>query len=224
MSLARLFPESEIVAVDLESPLLEVARMRARHYALDRLTFVHSTVPNRLAEGLGTFDAVTLNAVYEHLLPAERRSLLPQLWASLRPGGVLFVDLTPHRYYPLEYHTTGLPLLNYLSDRLALTAARRFSPRVERGASWETLLRRGVRGATTGEIVSILEGGATTPPIVLRPSRLGAKDTVDIWYSASTTRRPHPAKAVMRLAFKAISRLTRTEFSPEVSLAVQKSL
>src|SRR3712207_8585357 len=39
--------------------------------------------------GLGRFDHVVLCAVYEHLLPAERRGLLPQLWSLLEPGGLL---------------------------------------------------------------------------------------------------------------------------------------
>ncbi len=69
---------------------------------------------------------------------SERRSLLPQPWASLRPGGIMFVDLTPHRYYLLEYHTTGLLFLKYAPDRLALTAARSASARVEQGRRWET--------------------------------------------------------------------------------------
>jgi hypothetical protein len=42
---------------------------------------------------------------------------MAELWRQLRLGGILFLNQTPHRYYPLEHHTTGLPLLNYLPER-----------------------------------------------------------------------------------------------------------
>ena len=109
---------------------------------------MQSPDPNELPADIGTFDFVHVGAVYEHLLPAERRRLLPQLWSVLKVGGVLFVNQLPHRFYVVEDHTTGVPLLNFLPDRLAHKAATRFSDRVADDATWPELLRAGIRGGT----------------------------------------------------------------------------
>ena len=58
-----------------------------------------------------------LSAVFEHVLPEERDPVLDMLWSVLRPGGVMVVDQTPHRWFPQESHTTALPFLNYLPGR-----------------------------------------------------------------------------------------------------------
>ena len=87
-------------------------------------------LPKGLPADIGQFDYIILSAVYEHLLPSERPALLTLLWSHLRPGGVIFLAQTPYRWFPVELHTTGLPLINYLPDRLALACARRFSKRV----------------------------------------------------------------------------------------------
>src|SRR5207247_6654027 len=75
---------------------------------------------------------------------------------------------------------TGLPLINYLPDRLALGYARRFSTRVSREESWQTLLREGIRGGTVGEILGRL-GDRGGRPLLLRPNREGLGDWVDLW-------------------------------------------
>jgi hypothetical protein len=144
--------------------------------------------------------------------------LLRQLWASLETGGVLFLHATPNRWYPLEQHTTRLWGLNYLPDPVAFRAAHRFSRQFGRSGSWEELLRRGIRGATRGEITRILEEGT-----VLRPSRLGCRDDVDIWYAESMTRNPRRFKVWMRAAFKFYGRITGWSPTPGVTIALMKS-
>ena len=81
--------------------------------------------PAKLDQLDGSFDLINLNAVFEHLLPAERRSLLPELWRRLANNGRLVLTETPWRWFPIETHTTSRPLMNYLPDRLALAVARR---------------------------------------------------------------------------------------------------
>jgi hypothetical protein len=66
-------------------------------------------------------------AVYEHRLPAERRTLMPQLSDHLWAGGILFINQTPHRWFPYEHQSTALWGTNYLPRPLALASARRFS-------------------------------------------------------------------------------------------------
>ena len=109
-----------------------------------------------LPPGIGKFDFVMLSAVFEHLLPGERPVIMPLLYDVLKPGGVLFLNQTPYRYYPREHHTTGLWGLNYLPDRLTLALARRYSretPAEIAACDWPQLLRRGIRGGTEAEVL-----------------------------------------------------------------------
>jgi hypothetical protein len=147
---------------------------------------------------------------------------LPKLWHVLRPGGVLFVSETPHRYYPVEYHTTGLPLLNYVPSELAYALARRFSRRIPAGVTWEQLLRDGVRGCTEGELLRILRTAGGGEPVLLAPRHLGHHDQVDIWYSESMARQPHRVKPAMRFGFKLVGRVTGADFVPTLYLAIEK--
>jgi SAM-dependent methyltransferase len=222
VALASLFPETEIVACDLEQENVDVARLRAAHYGSGNVSFLVSPGPFEVPAGIGSFDFICLSAVYEHLLPAERPVLMGLLWRTLKPGGVLFVNQTPHRFYPLEYHTTGLPLLNYLPDRIAFWAARRLSRRVSVGMGWEELLRGGVRGGTERGILADLRASDDDDPVSLESRGLGFRDQVDLWYSLSMARRPLRAKRLMRVAFKAVSRLTGSAFVPDLNLAIRK--
>ena len=148
MWLSRMFPESEIVGVELEPHLLEIARMRRDFHRADKVTLLQSPSGDSLPPDLGTFDFVVFSALFEHLLPHEHPALLPKVWETLSPGGVLFLCETPHRYHFKESHTTNLYGLNCLPDRLTLWATRRFSKRYGADASWEFLLREGIRGGT----------------------------------------------------------------------------
>lgn len=219
--LARMFPESEIVGVELEDKLIEVAEMRARHYRLSNITFLQSTDPETLPSDLGSFSFINLGAVYEHLLPDERRQLLPQLWSRLEVGGVIFVNQLPYRFYPIEAHTTGLPLLNYLPDRWAHRAATRFSPRIAPDATWAELLRDGIRGGTARSVHADLVGGGGEA-LSLAPAAMGLNDHADLWFAYSSRARSHPAKRLMRLAFKVIGAVTGEPFAPGLSLAFRK--
>jgi len=210
-TLSRMFPNAHVVGVELVPELIEIARARAEHYGLDNVETLQSPDPERLPEGIGEFDFVILGAVYEHLLPAERRRLLPQLWSLLKTGGVLFVNQLPHRYYVLEAHTSGLPLINFLPDKAAHLVARRFSKRIAQDASWPSLLRRGIRGGTEGSLVRDVRGGGGDP-LLLRPQRLGLTSHADLWYA--TRVRPHPVKRAMRVAFRAINRIGGTSYAP----------
>jgi hypothetical protein len=61
-------------------------------------------------------------------------------------------------------------------------------------------------------------------PQVLEVNRLRFSDSVDVWYSLSMARRPLKIKALMRTVSRAISRVTRSAFMPDLNLAIQKSV
>lgn len=220
--LARLLPGArEIVGVDLSPEAVELARHRAAFHGLeDRLKFHLSPGPLALPAQLGRFTHVNMSAVFEHLLPAERKELLPRVWGHLEPQGVLFLNQTPNRWFPVELHTTGIPLLNYLPAGAALAAARRFSARVPPESTWNELLRRGIRGGSGKEIRRILDsaGGA----VWLRPHRLGVTDEVELWYRLSRNGRREREKRVLRSVLDAGRRLTGLAVVPTLTLAYRK--
>lgn len=218
--LAALFPAAEIVGLGHDEALLELAGDLMRHLGRENVSLVAAPTRSHLPPELGTFDHVVLSGVYEHLLPAERRTVMPELWASLRPGGVLFVNQTPNRLYPLEAHSTNLPIVNYLPASLAARFVRRFSRRVGPHDSWQHLLRGGIRGATRREILGRL--GAESPPPLLRPTRLGGHDEADIWYRVSMARNPRKVKRLFREVFRFGRRAGVGELVPILHLAIRK--
>jgi len=223
MVLCRLLPGARITGLDLEDELLAIARARAEHHGVaDRVTFLRSPAGDRLPAGLGEFDAICLNAVYEHLLPAERRQVMPLLWEHLAPGGVLLLNQTPHRWFPVEFHTTGgLPLVNYAPAPLAAVLARRFSRRGLTDDSWPVLLRKGIRGGSVHEVLGHLSGD-TVEPVLLAPRGEGVRDRIDLWYSLLGRARHARAKERTRRALKVIKALTGRQLVPSLNLAILK--
>ena len=217
--LSRLLPDCEIVGIELEPRLLQVARMRAEHFGRASLRFLQSPSGDSLPPELGEFDFIMFNAVFEHLLPDERPRLLPLVWERLRPGGVMFLNQTPYRYSLVEVHTTGgMPFINYLPDAATLWAARRFCKRVRPDETWESLLRRGIRGGTVPEILGLLGGPKHAE--LLRPSpEVG--DRIDLWLG-SLSKRHALLKRSIWMSLKNIKWLSGREITPTLSLAIRK--
>ena len=226
LSLARIAPLLDVVGVELDPVNVAIAEARAEFYGLPNVSFHISPSSESLPASIGEFDFVLLSAVWEHLLANERGRLATQLWALLRPGGVLFLNQTPYRWSLIESHTTGLPLLNYLPAQLACWAARRFSKTVSGDEPWETLLRKGIRGGSEGEVMSALRKAAretgSPEPSSLEPSLLGMNDRVDPWYELSQRSRPSRIKQVMRALFRIVRRATGRTITPSIDLAIRK--
>lgn len=222
MVLARMFKHSQIVGVELQAALLELAQRRRAFYRYGHVSLLRAPGNDALPEGLGNFDFVVMSAVFEHLLPGERRRLMPRLWALLAPGGCLLLNQTPHRYFPFESHTTDLPLINYLPARLALLAARRFSRRSRDMSSWEALLRQGIRGTTEREVLTSLgDCSHDVAPRLLAPRAPGYRDRVDVWYAALSPRH-RAAKQACRELLRLVEHAFGTTFVTNLSLAISK--
>lgn len=222
MILSRMFPDSEIVGVELDENYLQIARKRLEHYGYSNVVFFSSPSGNELPPNVGEFDLVIMSAVYEHLLPNERKTVMPLVWSVIKPGGHLFLNMTPHRWFPIEHHTTGLPLLNYLPKSLALPFARAFSNRIDNTEPWEMLLRRGIRGATEGEILNILETPEHQADLV-EPNRDNIRDRIDLWFSQLNKERHSSLKGLLRGILKTIRDLTGVILVPNLSLVIRKS-
>lgn len=223
MILSRLFPESQIIGVELVPEFLDIAQDRAKFYGnSDRIHFLLSPDPNSLPKDVGEFDHIIFSAVYEHLLPGERQVILPLLWSHLKNDGFLFIDQTPYRWFPIESHTTGLPFINYLPDNLALIYARKFSKRINPDSSWIDLLRNGIRGGTTKEMIDILRETGKEPELI-EPSKLGIKDRIDLWFHLSSTARKPLRKKIWLLLFRTIKLFSGRTIIPTLSLAFKKN-
>jgi SAM-dependent methyltransferase len=221
MILSRMYPKAEIVGVELEEKHLKIARARLQHYQNPNVNFEVSPSPNELPKNIGSFDLIIFSAVYEHLLPNERKDVLPLIWSVLKPSGLLFLNMTPHRWFPIEHHTTNLPLINYLPKSLALPFARRFSNRIDKTEPWEVLLRRGIRGATEFEILKNLNQSSANKAKLLNPKI--HKDRIDLWFAGLNQERHLIVKKGIRTLMKTIRLISGTTLVQNLSLLIQKS-
>ena len=108
MAIAELLPETEVVGVELEARRVSEANAILAHRRLTNARFMRSPSGEQLPANIGSFDFVMLSAVFEHLLPTERSSVMPLLWSHMRQGAVMFVNQTPHRWHPYDHHSTHL--------------------------------------------------------------------------------------------------------------------
>jgi hypothetical protein len=208
------------VGIELEPRLLNLAQRRAQLLGLHGVRLHLSPSGDALPEGIGEFDFIMFNAVFEHLLPDERPALLGKIWSRLKPGGVLFLNQTPHRYSPIEVHTTGgLPFLNYLPQSLALRYARKCSRRVRPDESWASLLRRGIRGGTVREVIGLL-GGPSQATLLAPLPQVG--DRIDIWFRKLSPRYGLLKRSIW-VSLKTIKLLTGAQVPPTLSLAIRKA-
>jgi ubiquinone/menaquinone biosynthesis C-methylase UbiE len=220
MNLARLFPASTITGTDIEAKFLAIAQARAAHYGYENVRFLASPAGTALPDGVPLSDFVFLVGVYEHLLPEERVRLLSQLWAVLKTGGTMFIFDTPNRTWPVQVHTTRLPLINFMPDRWAGFLARRLSKRVGRHDSWETLLRRGIRGGSVGELLAILRRNPGGRPNLLEPCRGECQDRIDLCWP-NWRRFPFAKKSVIR-TLKLLQATSGVAYVPDLELAIRK--
>lgn len=82
--LARLYPEANILAIDITPRVGRLFRGPR-----DRVTFAEITVQQVSAEQPGAFDLVILSDVLHHVPPAMRRELLAAVRATVAHGGSL---------------------------------------------------------------------------------------------------------------------------------------
>jgi len=220
--MAAMFPETEIVGVELSAGDIKLARqvLAVRH--LTNVQFFISPDSNCLPPEIGSFDIVMLSAVYEHLLPEERRRVMPLIWSSMNYGGVLFVNQTPYRYFPYEHHSSGLWFINYLPDRLSLFLARnlsRMNPDVNKSRDWTVHLRGGIRGGTEAEICRNLRLARAGRPTIVQPK---GQDRASYWLSCTNPGRYRLLKKSIATLFRLTDKLWGTVPSMNLDVVIRK--
>ena len=218
-ALLDIFPQTQFFGAEYEPGTL--SRCLARLGNNPRATIIRTKGPDSL-EGIGSgFDVIQLNAVFEHMLPAERRALMPDLWQRIAAGGYLVLMETPWRWFPIETHSTSRPLVNYMPDRLALFTMRHFSRggRFSNIRTWEEALRDGLRGATVREIMGCL-GATPGSARVVQSSAPDARDMLDVWWHGEC--RKTKQKKFAYAVLSGWRSVTGMVISPWVNLVVQK--
>jgi ubiquinone/menaquinone biosynthesis C-methylase UbiE len=225
VAMAKMHPKTEIVGLELAPWRVELANRIKTFRGLQNVRFQCSPAGDKLPEGIGNFDFVMLSAVYEHLLPHERKTVMLLLWSALKPGGVIFVNQTPYRYSPYEAHSAGLWFINYMPDSLAHWTVRHFAGRnlqINRSPDWDVHLRGGLRGATEKEIIWNLTGGDIRSARVLQPHQHGLRDRADFWLSGTNRERHRTLKKCIAGLFRITDRIWGTVPSLNLDVVIQK--
>lgn len=151
--LARLFPDAQIVGIDIDESMIERNRHTARLLGLTNVEFRVQDLTT--LEAVEEFDVVVSIDVLEHIV--EQQKALQNLARALRPGGLSFYHVPTVREKPVpfsrglkEFHEWGER--EHLADELS---AEQFTARVaESGLE----VRQSVRtfGYFTGELATSL--------------------------------------------------------------------
>jgi len=101
----------------------------------------------------GAFDLVLAVGIVEHLPVRWRRAQVDEYYRVLARGGHVAVLDTPNRWFPLETHSVGLPLVQWLPPRLAWRYARLARPAVFRTIGFDEFVADGTgwRNATLAD-------------------------------------------------------------------------
>lgn len=110
---------ASVVGVEPEEPrVTEGIPMLADTGYGDQVRLIYLADTRQVPLPDASVDFVLVNAVFEHI-PQPRDAYVRELWRVLAPGGTMLVNETPNKYLPWDFHTTKLPLINWLPSRLA---------------------------------------------------------------------------------------------------------
>lgn len=127
---------ASITAFDTDPSFAAIARAKADELGLAKVRAIDlfdNDETRRLPYATGAFDLVIACGVVEHLPVRFRRAQVDEYYRVLAPGGRIAILDTPNRAFPLETHSVGLPLVQWLPARAALAYARLARPGRFRG-------------------------------------------------------------------------------------------
>ena len=224
--LGRILKKTEIVGVELDNKLLDLAEHRKSFYKLSNIKFCASKSGTELPADIGRFDFIFMNAVYEHLLPNERKIFFPTIWNLLNNNGSLLINETPHKWFPVETHTTEvLPFINYLPDKIVHFIVNNFSKRLKKEKFiWEQLLRSGLRVGSVKELTKILKLNRCKFEL-LTPVKLGIKDRVELFNRSLEDDWLSPQKRkILYKILKLIKITTGIILTPTLTFVIKKTI
>ncbi|MGH7354701.1 MAG: class I SAM-dependent methyltransferase [Candidatus Rokuibacteriota bacterium] len=154
-----LVEQPEVAAVttfDTDPAFVEIARAKVDELGLAKVREVRhldNDATRRLPWPDDAFDLVLAVGVVEHLPARNRRAQVDEYYRVLAPGGHIAVLDTPNRFFPLETHSIGLPLVQWLPPWAAYRYALAFRPRRYGGVSFAQFTADGTgwRNATLAD-------------------------------------------------------------------------
>jgi SAM-dependent methyltransferase len=146
----------EIHCFDTDPAFVDIVRAKVEELGLARVKNVlllGNDETRRLPWPDARFDLVLVVGVVEHLPGRNRRAQVDEYYRVLAPGGHIAILDTPNRLFPLETHSIGLPLVQWLPPRLAHVYARVARPRKFGAVSYDIFTADGTgwRNATLAE-------------------------------------------------------------------------
>src|SRR5881296_873265 len=141
---------------DTDRAFVDMVRVKVDELGLDKVADVRhldGEATCRLPWADGAYDLVLAIGVVEHLPMRLRRAQVDEYYRVLAPGGHIAILDTPNRLFPLETHSIGLPLVQWMSPPLAFRYARLCRPRKFRGLGWADFVADGIgwRNASLAE-------------------------------------------------------------------------
>ncbi|MBI2526462.1 MAG: class I SAM-dependent methyltransferase [Candidatus Rokubacteria bacterium] len=118
---------ARIATFDTDPAFVAMVRAKVEELGLGRVrevALLGNDETQRLAYADGAFDLVLVIGVIEHLPVRTRRAQVDEYYRVLAPGGHIAILDTPNRLFPLETHSVGLPLVQWLPSGLAYRYAR----------------------------------------------------------------------------------------------------
>ena len=149
---------AEIHCFDTDPAFVDIVRAKVEEQdlrAVKEVRLFGNDETRRLPWPDGRFDLVLVVGVVEHLPPRNRRAQVDEYYRVLARGGHIAILDTPNRLFPLETHSIGLPLVQWLPARLAYSYARLTRPRKFGAVSYESFVADGTgwRNATLADCV-----------------------------------------------------------------------
>jgi SAM-dependent methyltransferase len=147
---------AEIHCLDTDPAFVDIVRAKMEEQGLTKVKEVlllGNDETRRLPWPDARFDLVLVVGVVEHLPARNRRAQVDEYYRVLAPGGHIAILDTPNRVFPLETHSIGLPLVQWLPPRLAHAYARLARPRKFGRVPFETFVADGTgwRNATLAD-------------------------------------------------------------------------
>ena len=145
-----------IHAFDTDPAFVAITRAKVEELglrAVREVALLSNDATRRLPWADGAFDLVLAVGVVEHLPARDRRAHVDEYYRVLAPGGHLAILDTPNRWFPLETHSVGLPLVQWLPPRLAWHYARACRPATFRAVPYNEFVADGTgwRNATLAD-------------------------------------------------------------------------
>jgi len=125
-----LAEQSEVAALhtfDTDPAFVELTRAKVEELGLNivrEVRLLDQAAACRLPWPDGAFDLVVVVGIVEHLPARHRRVQVDEYYRVVTRGGHVAILDTPNRWFPLETHSVGLPLVQWLPPPLAWRYAR----------------------------------------------------------------------------------------------------